>query len=100
MTRDPVRPPGMRPWVRWCATVLALAFVLVAVHQIVPHHPDHARCPVCTSQDRPSLAISDVRVPLPRPVAFRIPLEPTADRTLSSVSVLHPLRGPPLLLAV
>jgi hypothetical protein len=100
MTRDPVRPLGMRPWVRWCATVLALALVLVAIHQIVPHHPDHARCPVCTSQDRLSLAISDVPVPFPLPVAFRLPLEPAADRTLSSVSVLHPLRGPPPLLAV
>jgi hypothetical protein len=100
MRRDTDLVTRRRPWLRWCATILALAFVLVAVHQVVSHHPNHARCQVCTSLDRPSLAAADVGIALPRPAPFRLPPTPADCPLHSCFYAFEAYRGPPPRLVV
>lgn len=95
MKRDTASVAGRRAWLRWCATILAVALVLVAVHQILPHHSSHARCPICVSFHRPSLAVPDAGIALPRPASFWILRSADEVSVHSEKCALTTLRGPP-----
>lgn len=100
MKRDTGLLAAKRPWVRWCASLLAVVLVLVAIHQAVPHHPSHGRCVACASMVRPSLAASAAQIAVPRPAPAAVLVAP-ADRPVhSDVLTTRPLRGPPAILAV
>ena len=100
MTRDTDLRAGKRSWVRWCATLLVVVLSLVAIHQVVPHHPSHGRCQACASLSRPSLEASGAQVALPQPVSFGHIATPV-DRPIFSDSRTPSLfRGPPASLAV
>jgi hypothetical protein len=100
MTRDTDLRAGKRSWVRCCATILAFVLVLVAIHQVVPHHPSHGRCPACVSLHRPSLAASAVQVALPLPVSTGNTPAPVDRPFHSDFRSPGLFRGPPTLLAV
>jgi hypothetical protein len=100
MKRDTGLRAAKRPWVRWCASLLAVVLVLVVLHQAVPHHPSHGRCLACASMVRPSLAATAMQVAVPRPVPLTVVVAPVDRPFHSDVLNARPLRGPPALLAV
>jgi hypothetical protein len=100
MTRDTDLRAGLRSWVRWCATFLALVLVLVAIHQVVPHHPSHGRCQACATLVRPSLAAAGSQVSLPQPVSTGDALAPVDRPLFCDFRSPRLFRGPPTLLAV